>query len=166
MDRFNHNLETSRRHFGKICTSHTWEDRVQTIKNCKEAGLGTCCGGICGMGEAEDDVVDLAFSVRDLDVDSIPVNFLTPIPGTPLESMRSLTPDKCLKILALFRFANPAKDIRVAGGREFNLKSYQPLALKAVNSMFTNGYLTTPGRSAGEDHLMIERAGYEIEEAS
>lgn len=164
VDRFNHNLETSPSHFSKICSSHTYQDRVNTIKFCKEAKLGTCCGGIAGMGETDDDLIDLAFECRRLDVDSIPVNFLNPINGTPLGAKRELTPQRCLRILSLFRFANPSKDIRVAGGREYNLKDLQPLALKIVNSIFTEGYLTTPGSRFNEDFEMITKAGYEIVE--
>lgn len=164
VDRFNHNLETSRRFFPSICRTHSYEDRVRTVQTCRANGLGTCCGGIVGMGESPEDVVDLAFSVRDLNVDSIPVNFLNPIPGTPLGTCRRLTPGHCLRVLALFRFANPSKDIRAAGGREVNLRSAQGEALRVVNSIFTNGYLTTAGRGAREDLRLIEENGYEIVE--
>ena len=116
------------------------------------------------FGETEEDVLDWAFALRDLDVDSIPVNFLNSIEGTPLAGTRELKPAQCLRTLALARFTNPSKDIRVAGGREVNLRSAQSLALFAVNSIFTDGYLTTLGRDHHQDHRMIEDAGFEIEE--
>ncbi len=162
VDRFNHNLETSPRYFPKICSTHTYQDRLNTIDYCKKVCMGTCSGGIAGMGETDEDIVDLAFECKRLDIDSIPVNFLNPIDGTPLGSNRNLTPQKCLGILALFRFVNPTKDIRVAGGREYNLRDMQPLALKVVNSMFTDGYLTTPGKSFKEDCKMVLEQGCEI----
>ena len=164
MERINHNLNTSRRHHADICTTHTYEDRVETVKNVRSAGLSSCCGGIVGMDETEDDVMDLALALRELDVDSIPINFLHPIPGTPLEGANHLTPQMCLKILCLFRFINPTKEIRVAGGREINLRSLQPMSLYPANSIFVNGYLTTPGQRDTEAHRMIEDLGFEIEE--
>ncbi len=164
VDRYNHNLETSERFFPRICTTHTYRDRVRTLEVVKEAGLETCSGGIIGMGEGDDDVVDLAFAVRQLDIDSIPINFLNPIEGTPLSGCRRLTPGRCLKVLALFRFLNPQKDIRVAGGREINLRHLQPLALYAANSLFAGGYLTTGGQAMPDVYQMIEDLGFEIEE--
>jgi biotin synthase len=164
VDRFNHNLESSPRYFPKICSTHTYQDRLNTIDYCKKVCMGTCSGGIAGMGETDEDVVDLAFECKRLGVDSIPVNFLNPIEGTPFGNRQDLTPQKCLKILALFRLVNPTKDIRVAGGREYNLRTLQPHALKVVNSMFTDGYLTTPGKSFKEDWKMIREQGCEIVE--
>jgi biotin synthase len=166
VDRYNHNLETSERLFSNICTTHSYRDRVGTLRFVKEAGIDTCCGGIIGMGEEDEDIVDLAVAVRELDIDSIPINFLNPIEGTPLGGTRRLTPTRCLKTLALFRFLNPAKDIRAAGGREVNLRQLQPLALYAANSLFAGGYLTTPGQSADELHQMIEDLGFEVEEVT
>ncbi|MBI4355470.1 MAG: biotin synthase BioB [Candidatus Omnitrophica bacterium] len=162
----NHNLNTSRRFYPEICTTHTYDDRVQTVKNVKEAGLKTCSGGIVGMGETDDDIVEMAYAVRELRIDSIPVNFLHPIPGTPLESARYLTPQKCLKVLCLFRFLNPTSEIRAAGGREVNLGPYQAQALYAANSIFVEGYLTTPGQDAAAAHRMIEELGFEVEPVS
>ena len=164
VDRVNHNLNTSQRHHPNICTTHTYEDRVATVEHLKSVGLSPCCGGIIGMGETEDDIMDLALALRELDVDSIPVNFLHPIPGTPLNGARHLTPQRCLKALCLFRFVNPKKEIRVAGGREINLRSLQPLSLYPANSIFVNGYLTTPGQKDTDAHRMIEDLGFEIEE--
>ena len=163
VERVNHNLNTSKRHYSKICTTHTYDDRVETVRSVKSAGLSSCCGGIVGMGETEDDIMDMATALRDLDVDSIPVNFLHPIPGTPLEGPNQLTPQRCLKILCLLRFVNPSKELRVGGGRELNLRSLQPMSLYPANSIFVNGYLTTPGQRATEAHRMIEDLGFEIE---
>jgi len=164
VERINHNLNTSSRHHPEICTTHTYEDRLETLRNVKAAGLSSCCGGIIGMGETDDDIIDMALAFRELDVDSIPVNFLHSIPGTPFEDKKQLTPQMCLKTLCLFRFINPSKEIRVAGGREVNLRSLQPMSLYPANSIFVNGYLTTPGQRDTEAHRMIEDLGFEIEE--
>ena len=162
--RINHNLNTSRRYHAEIVTTHTYPDRVATIENVKHAGVGTCAGGIIGMGESDDDVIDLALSLRAMDIDSIPVNFLHAIPKTPFEDKQQLTPQKCLKTLCLFRFVNPSKEIRVAGGREINLRSLQPLSLYPANSIFVNGYLTTPGQPASAAHQMIADLGFELDQ--
>ena len=161
----NHNLNTSERHHSDICTTHTYEDRVRTIENVKRAGLSTCCGGIIGMGETDDDIVDLAFALRDLEVDSLPVNFLIPIKGTPLADRNDLTPNRCLRTLCLFRLTNARAEIRIAGGREHNLKDLQSPALYAANSIFVEGYLTTPGQAYEEAHSMISSLGFEVEAA-
>jgi biotin synthase len=160
----NHNLNTSRRFYPSICTTHTWDDRVRTIENVREAGLATCSGGIVGMGESEDDLLDLAYATRRLNIDSVPVNFLNPIRGTPMEGRRELTPQACLKALCLFRLLNPASEVRAAGGRELNLGELQGYALYAVNSIFVDGYLTTPGLAVAATREMIERMGFEVEE--
>ena len=161
----NHNLNTSERFYPEICTTHTYQDRVETVRNVARAGLKTCSGGIVGMGETDEDILDLAFAVRSLEVESIPVNFLHPIPGTPLEKVDDITPSKCLKVLCLFRFVNPDKEIRAAGGRELKLGAIQRLALYPANSIFIDGYLTTPGQAATEAHRMVEEEGFEVEEA-
>jgi biotin synthase len=162
----NHNLNTSERFHPQICTTHTYADRVHTVKSVKAAGLSTCCGGIIGMGESDEDVVDLALSLRDLDVDSLPVNFLHPIDGTPLGGMCALDPIGALKALCVFRFTNPRAEIRAAGGRERNLGEWQALALYPANSIFVRGYLTTPGQSPDEARRMIEEMGFEVEEVA
>jgi biotin synthase len=159
----NHNLNTSERFYPQICSTHTYQDRVDTVRNAHRAGLRTCCGAIVGMGEDEDDLVDVALALRELAVDSLPVNFLIPIPGTPLSGRRELTPPHCLKALAMFRFANPAAEVRVAGGRELNLGWFQGLALYPANSIFVDGYLTTPGQHASEAHRMVAEMGFEVE---
>jgi biotin synthase len=162
--RVNHNLNTSREHHPAIVTTHTYDDRVATIENVKHAGVGTCSGGIIGMGESDDDIIDLALALRAMDIESIPVNFLNSIPKTPFEKKKELTPQRCLKALCLFRFVNPSKEIRVAGGREVNLRSLQPLSLYPANSIFVNGYLTTPGQEASDAHRMIEDLGFELDQ--
>jgi biotin synthase len=164
VERINHNLNTSEHHHPDICTTHTFADRVDTVNNVKSVGLSTCCGGIMGMGETDEDIMDLALSLRELGVDSIPVNFLHPIDGTPFAGINRLTPQRCLKILCLFRFVNPDKELRVGGGRELNLRSLQPMSLYPANSIFVNGYLTTPGQEASEAHRMIADLGFEIED--
>jgi biotin synthase len=162
--RVNHNLNTSREHHPAIVTTHTYDDRVATIESVKSAGIGTCSGGIIGMGESDDDIIDLALTLRAMDIDSIPVNFLHSIPATPFEQKKELTPQRCLKTLCLFRFVNPDKEIRVAGGREVNLRSLQPLSLYPANSIFVNGYLTTPGQEASDAHQMIADLGFELDQ--
>jgi len=162
-DRFNHNLETSERRFPEVCTTHAFADRAATVLAVKRAGLHACCGGIVGMGEAPEDIVDLAFALRDLDVDSIPVNFFNPRPGTGFADRPAMSPAQALKALALLRLVNPAKDIRAAGGREAVLRSLQPLALFAASSIFIEGYLTTPGQGYDADRRMITDTGFEVE---
>lgn len=161
----NHNLNTSRRFYPQICTTHSWDDRVATVENVRAAGLSTCCGGIIGMGETDEDIMDLAYATRRLAVDSVPVNFLHPIKGTPLENAHALTPEKCLKAVCLFRLLNPRSEVRAAGGRELNLGERQRDVFNAVNSVFVNGYLTTPGLDYLRTRELIERAGFEIESA-
>jgi biotin synthase len=162
--RINHNLNTSRQHHPEVVTTHTYDDRVATIEEVKSAGVSTCSGGIIGMGESDDDIIDLALTLREMDIDSIPVNFLNSIPDTPFEDKKQLTPQKCLKTLCMFRFVIPNKEIRVAGGREVNLRSLQPLSLFPANSIFVNGYLTTPGQDASDAHRMIADLGFEIDQ--
>lgn len=162
VDRFNHNLESSARHFPEICTTHAYEDRVRTIGYVQEAGMEACCGGIVGMGEADEDLVELAFAVRRLGVTSIPINFLDPRPGTPLAAQPKQDPRRCLKVLCMVRFVNPSRDVRCAGGREAVLGSMQALALYPCNSIFTNGYLTTGGNPGDADARMIREMGFEI----
>ncbi len=162
--RFNHNLESSRGHFGEICHSHSYDDRIRTVRAARAAGMEACSGGIMGMGETPEDRVALAFELRELEVESIPVNFLDPRPGTPLGDQSRLSPQDCLRALAMFRFVNPSRDIRVAGGREVNLRDLQPLALYPANSLFCNGYLTTPGQGPEADMRMIAGLGFRVAE--
>jgi biotin synthase len=164
VDRFNHNLEASESFFPKVCQTHSYQDRIATVKAAKAAGMEACCGGIMGMGESLVDRIDLAFALRELEVESIPVNFLDPRPGTPLADVPRMSPMECLRALSMFRFVNPTRDIRAAGGREVNLKHLQPLALYPANSMFTEGYLTTPGQGYEQDMAMIAEAGFRLAE--
>ena len=166
VDRYNHNLNTAAKHHPRITTTHTYDDRVATLEAVKQAGISPCAGFIAGMGESDEQIVDVAFALRELDADSIPVNFLNAIPGTPLEGRDELNPRRCLKILALMRLVCPAKEIRVAGGREVNLRSLQPLAMYAANSIFVGDYLTTPGQAAESDWAMLEDLGFETEECA
>lgn len=163
VDRVNHNLNTSENYHPQICTTHTFGDRVATIKNVQTAGITTCSGGIIGMGESDDDVIDLAYSLRELNVTSVPINFLIPIAGTPLGHLNELNPRRCLRVLCLFRFILPAQEIRIAGGREVHLRSLQPLGLYPANSIFIGDYLTTPGQAALADLEMIRDAGFVLE---
>jgi biotin synthase len=162
VNKVNHNLNTSREFYGQICTTHTYQDRVETLKAVRAAGLALCSGGIIGMGERDEDVVRLALALRELEVESIPVNFLIDIDGTPLASSNRLTPRYCLKALAMFRFVNPASELRIAGGRELHLGSLQALGLYAANSIFVGDYLTTKGQSPEADYRMIEELGFVV----
>lgn len=163
VNRYNHNLETSERFFPNICSTHTYADRLATVKAVKAAGLELCCGGLLGLGETLEDRVVLALAIGEAKADSIPVNFLDPRAGTPLEQNPRLAPGDCLRALAMFRFANPDKEIRVAGGREACLGPLQALALFPANSIFTNGYLTTAGQGHPADLAMIKAAGFTVE---
>ncbi|MBH0330736.1 biotin synthase [Brevibacillus brevis] len=161
--RYNHNLNTSRNHYEAITTTHTYDQRIQTVDTVKRAGMSPCAGVIIGMGESDEEIVEMAFSLRNLDADSIPINLLNAIPGTPLEDKGRTPAMKALRVLALFRFICPDKEIRVAGGREVNLRTLQPLSLYAANSLFVGDYLTTPGQEITTDHQMIQDLGFEIE---
>lgn len=160
VDRINHNLNTSRRFYPQICSTHTYEQRLQTLRNVRRAGLEICSGGIVGMGETPADVVSLALELSRLEVEALPVNFLLPLEGTPLAGCRVLTPRYCLKVLAMFRLTNPRTELRIAAGREVHLGPLQPLSLFAANSMFVGGYLTTRGRPPEEDYQMLDALSF------
>jgi biotin synthase len=162
VDKVNHNLNTSSRFYGEVCSTHTYADRIATLAACRAAGLQLCSGGIMGMGETHDDLVDMALELRSLGVESIPLNFLNAIDGTPLEGSSRLTPRDCLRGLAMMRLVNPAAEIRIAGGREIHLGSLQPLGLYAANSMFVGDYLTTKGQLPEADYRMVEEMGFVI----
>lgn len=163
VDRYNHNLNTSSSNHARITSTHTYSDRVETVNNVKRSGMSPCSGVIIGMKESDQDVLDMAYALRGLDVDSIPVNFLNPIEGTPLEGHSQLNPRQCLRTLALIRLVCPTKEIRIAGGREIHLRSLQPLGLYAANSIFIGDYLTTKGQEQSKDYQMLEDMGFEIE---
>jgi biotin synthase len=162
VDRVNHNLNTSESFYGEICTTHTFADRLATLHAVRDAGIELCSGGIIGMGEQPRDVVDMAFALRDLGVESIPINFLNPIDGTPLAGRWDLNPRYCLKVLAMFRLVNPKSELRIAGGRELHLGSLQALGLYAANSIFVGDYLTTKGQAPEADYQMIRDLGFEV----
>ena len=164
VDRINHNLNTSSKYYSQVCSTHEYQDRLDTLHRARKAGLELCSGGIVGMGEAPEDVVRMALELRDLSVDSIPVNFYHPIEGTPLADNSSLTPNYCLKVLAMVRLVNPDREIRIAGGRELHLGSMQAMGLYAANSIFVGDYLTSKGQLPKADYAMIRDLGFEIVE--
>jgi biotin synthase len=163
---YNHNLNTADARYSEICTTHEYADRVDTVQRAKAAGLSPCSGLISGMGESDTDLVDVAFALRELDPDSVPVNFLIPFEGTPLGGRWDLTPQRCLRILAMVRLVCPDAEIRLAGGREIHLRTLQPLALHIVNSIFLGDYLTSEGQPGSSDLEMIADAGFEVEGAT
>ena len=162
VDAYNHNLNTAESHYESICSTHTYQDRVDTVERAKDAGLSPCSGLIVGMRETDEQLVEALFALRELGSDSVPVNFLMPFDGTPLAGTWQLSPQKCLKILSVVRFVCPDKEIRMAGGREMHLRSLQPLALHVVNSLFLGDYLTSEGQAAQADLDMIADAGFTV----
>ncbi len=165
-DAYNHNLNTADERYADICTTHTYADRVATVGQAKAAGLSPCSGLIAGMGESDEDLVDVAFALRELDPDSVPVNFLIPFEGTPLGQDWNLTPHQCLRVLAMVRFVCPDVEVRLAAGREIHLRSLQPLALHIANSIFLGDYLTSEGQAGQRDLEMIADAGFVVEGAA
>jgi len=164
VDFYNHNLNTSEAYYGKICTTHTWQDRVRTVRAARAGGLAVCSGVILGMGESDQDLVDMAFALREVGAASIPVNFLIPVAGTPLGDGRTaarLTPWGCLRALSVLRLVNPVAELRASAGREIHLRSLQPLALMVANSLFIGGYLTEGGQEADADWGMLADLGLE-----
>lgn len=162
-DAYNHNLNTSEATYADICSTHEYADRVETVARAKGAGLSPCSGLIAGMGESDEDLVDVAFSLRDLGADSVPVNFLVPFDGTPLAGTWDLAPQRCLRILAMVRFVCPTAELRLAAGREVHLRSLQPLALEIVSSIFLGDYLTSEGQAAQADLDLLADGGFEVE---
>ncbi len=163
LDRVNHNVNTSQRYYGQVCTTHSYKDRLATIANCQAVGLEICSGGIVGQGESDEDVIDMLLALREIGPQAVPINFLVPIAGTPFEDRGGdLNPRKCLKVLCLARLLLPTQEIRAAGGREYNIRSLQPMALYAADSIFVSGYLTTGGQSAEAAFEMIRDLGFEM----
>jgi biotin synthase len=160
---YNHNLNTSEANYADICSTHTYAERVETVGVAQMAGLSPCSGAIFGMGETDEDIVDLAYDLRKVDPDSVPINFLIPFEGTPLAGEWQLTPQRCLRILALFRFFFPNTEVRIAGGREIHLRTLQTLGLHLANSIFLGDYLTSEGQAGSADLQMIADAGFVIE---
>jgi biotin synthase len=161
---YHHNLETARSFFPNICTTHDYEEDVQTVRLAKAAGMKVCCGGIFGLGESLEQRVEMAFTIRDLEVDSVPLNFLNPIAGTPLEGAKNLTPLDCLRIIALFRYLLPDRRISVCGGREPNLRDFQSwIFMAGASGTMIGNYLTTSGRNREADLQMLRDAEVEID---
>jgi biotin synthase len=163
LDRLNHNLNTSAEHYPKICTTHTYEDRVNTLNAAVKAGLDVCSGMIVGMGESAEDIIQCAEKLHEFKARSIPINFYMPIEGNELGQIKQLTPQYCLRILCLFRFINPDAEIRVAAGREFHLRDMEVLAFYAADSLFLDGYLNTKGSTRLKTLTMLNDAGFMIE---
>jgi biotin synthase len=158
--RYNHNLEASENFYPNIVTTHTWQDRVETVKNLKAAGIQACTGGIIGMGESWADRIDLALSLRELEVESVPINLLNPREGTPLGHLPKLDPFTALKAIAIFRLILPSQILRYAGGREAIMGEFQDLGLKAgINAMLIGHYLTTLGQPPEQDRAMLSSLG-------
>lgn len=164
VEQLNHNLNTSEHYYPEICTTHTYQDRLDTLQVARKVGLKLCSGALFGQGESEDDIIDVLLALRELEPQSIPINFLLPIDGTPFSHHHYVQPYDCLRILCLTRLLNPKQEIRVAAGREAHLRSLQPMALYAANSVFVSGYLTEPGQDYHETWQMIKDLGFEIEE--
>lgn len=162
LDRLNHNLNTAASRYDQICTTHTFSDRLNTLAAARKAGLEVCSGIIAGMGETANELIELAITLRSLDVRSIPINFLLPIKGNILSRPQNLTPQYCLKILCLFRFIHPTAEIRVAAGREKHLRSMEVMSLYPANSLFMDGYLNTKGAGRKRTLEMIRDAGFTI----
>ena len=153
---YHHNLETARSFFPHICTTHDYQEDVDTVRIAKAAGMKVCCGGIFGLGESVAQRVELAETLRELDVDSIPLNFLNPIAGTPLEGLRALTPMDCLRAITMFRYFLPGKPISVCGGRETNLRELQSwIFMAGASGTMVGNYLTTSGRDRDVDMQMF-----------
>jgi len=162
VDRVNHNLNTGEEHYAEICSTHTYQDRLKTLNNVRDAGLELCSGGIVGLGESHRDLVSMAMDLRTLKTESIPLNFLHAIEGTPLQNRNDLTPQDCLRALCMMRFVNPSSELRIAGGREKHLRSLQPLGLYVANSLFVGDYLTTKGQAPEADYQMVNDLGFEV----
>lgn len=163
MINYHHNIETSRSYFPNIVHTHTFDDEMASIQHAKELGLKVCCGGIVGMGESKDQRIEFAFNLKEIDPDSIPLNFLNPRPGTPLAHLNDLTPLDALKMIALIRLVLPKTELFVCGGREVNLKDYQEHMFDAgASGTMLGNYLTTSGRPTEDDRTMINRLGLEI----
>jgi biotin synthase len=163
LSRYHHNLETSESYFSEICTTHTYQEKIRTISAAKAAGLSICSGGIFGLGESWEDRIDMAFALKEIGVDSVPLNFLTPVTGTPLENKGILNPIEALKIIAIYRLILPLSEIRVCGGREITLRDLNTMIFTAgADGLLVGNYLTTSGRAPDKDLQMIKDMDLEI----
>lgn len=160
LHRFHHNLETSRAYFPQICSSHTYDDKLRTIAAAKEAGLSLCCGGIFGLGESWQDRIDMAMEIRALGADSVPMNFLVPVKGTPLGERTALAPMEALKVIAIYRMLLPEREVRVCGGRLQTLGELNSMVFAAgADGLLTGDCLTVAGRSASDDMALARACG-------
>ncbi len=166
LDRYNHNLNTSEKHYGDICTTHSYSDRVDTLRELGAAGVGLCSGVIVGLGETHEDLADAAFALKELKVISIPVNFFIPVPGHAISDAQVLSPEFCLRVLIAFRLINPDSELRIAAGREGHLRGLQSAALMVANSLFASGYLNVKGSNLNETLQLIRDAGFVAETES
>lgn len=167
VQRYNHNLQTSRRHFPNIIKTHSYDERLETLHHLKRAGISVCSGVLFGMGETWADRLDIAFELREVDPDVLPVNFLVPIDGTPLAGTDPIPPMECLKIIAIYRFLFPRQEIKVAGGREVNLRDVQSWIFYAgADSFLIGNYLTTFGRQPGQDRQMVHDLGLQVQDSA
>ena len=162
LDRLNHNLNTSEKRYEKICTTHTYKDRMDTLLAAQKNNLNICSGMIVGMGETNDEIIEVARKLKEVNAVSIPINFLVPIEGNILSTPENLTPERCLRILCLFRLINPKAEIRMAAGREIHLRTLQTMGLYVANSLFIDGYLNTKGSNQLNTLQMIKDAGFDI----
>ena len=163
MTRYNHNLETAESHFPDICTAHTYQDRLETLKQLRRHGLEICSGGILGLGESREERLQLAFALAELDVECAPINVLNPRPGTPLEGQAPPDPKEVIKTIAVFRFILPKSRLELGGGREVNLRDFQAMAfLAGANSLIIGGYLTTHGRRPNQDLQLLKDLGFTV----
>lgn len=163
VDKVNHNLETSRRYFPSVCTTHTYDERVATCRLVRERGLDLCCGGIIGMGETIEDRIDFLAALQELDPTEVPINFLNPRPGTPFGDRSLVEPTEALRFVALARLALPRALVRFAGGREITLRGLQGLGMRSgASGLILGDYLTTEGRGDGEDFAMLSQLGFEV----
>ena len=161
--RYHHNLEAPPSHFPKVCTTHSFMDRVRTIQRAKQAGFSICAGGVFGIGESDEQVLEMAFTLKELDVDAVPLNFLTPVEGTPLGHYPRMSPMRCLKIISLMRYVLPDKDIIICGGRKESLKNLHPLVFHAgASGIMTGDYLTTSGCSMDEDLELLRELNFRV----
>lgn len=163
LHRYHHNIETSEAFFREVCTTHTYQEKIKTIESAKSIGLSICSGGVFGMGESWDDRIDMAFALKEIGVDSVPINFFTPISGTPLSDGELLNPLEALKIIAIYRLILPDCEIRVCGGRPQTLRDLNSYIFMAgADGLLIGNYLTTPGRDPADDIQMIRDMGLEI----
>ncbi len=160
--RYHHNLETGKNYYGQICTTHTYEERIETIKNAQKAGMEICCGGIIGMGETRSDRIDMAMEIRELNVQSVPINVLTPISGTPLENTAEISKEEVLKTIAIFRFVMPAQVLRCAAGRKKLGNNGVDAFNAGANALISGDFLTVSGSTNEEDIQMLKSLGYTI----